>query len=370
MSQMHRVEDFDQHYEWVAMWTEAVGTTTAAMGLTQLSSARFVALSDRGADLLGTTVEDGIGVSYLDLVEPSQGAAESFRLARQGLIDGVQTRRRLRRPDGSRIEVHTTGWAIRSPDGPDLGLWAASEAQPAGGEHPACEVVTPLFAKSARSGRDAVRVSFDTGWRITEVRSNNTSILGRNGPELLGASLIELIHPDDFPGLLFALARATTDQAAFAVVRFRHEGGRWQAARAMPRLWDDDESISGVALDFGRDADIDVVHVGRSVSDAPQQLRRIADQIEASEVLGSLVEVAETLGLAAIPDLSPRQWEIFARLMRGQRVPAIAAELYLSPSTVRNHLSAIFAKLGVHSQHELIERYRDQRKLPRLDPSR
>jgi DNA-binding CsgD family transcriptional regulator len=30
--------------------------------------------------------------------------------------------------------------------------------------------------------------------------------------------------------------------------------------------------------------------------------------------------------------------------------------MYLSPSTVRNHLSTIFRKLGVHSQAELIDR--------------
>jgi DNA-binding NarL/FixJ family response regulator len=52
--------------------------------------------------------------------------------------------------------------------------------------------------------------------------------------------------------------------------------------------------------------------------------------------------------------LSARELEIVTRLMNGDRVPAIAEALFLSPSTVRNHLSAVFRKLGVASQQELI----------------
>ncbi|MCU1460092.1 MAG: Response regulator containing a CheY-like receiver domain and an DNA-binding domain [Acidimicrobiales bacterium] len=53
-------------------------------------------------------------------------------------------------------------------------------------------------------------------------------------------------------------------------------------------------------------------------------------------------------------ELSPRQAEILDRLAAGERVPAIAKSLFLSTSTVRNHLSAIFRMYGVHSQHELL----------------
>lgn len=59
-----------------------------------------------------------------------------------------------------------------------------------------------------------------------------------------------------------------------------------------------------------------------------------------------------------LTDLTTRQWEILSRLAEGQRVPTIADELYISPSTVRNHLAVIFRKFGVHSQAELMERLR------------
>ena len=47
--------------------------------------------------------------------------------------------------------------------------------------------------------------------------------------------------------------------------------------------------------------------------------------------------------------------DIVNRLLDGARVTTIAAALYISPSTVRNHLSAVYRTARVHSQAELIE---------------
>lgn len=60
----------------------------------------------------------------------------------------------------------------------------------------------------------------------------------------------------------------------------------------------------------------------------------------------------------ALSRLTTREWEILVLLLEGERVAAIATDLYVSQSTVRNHLSSIFSKLGVHSQAELIHRLR------------
>jgi len=65
--------------------------------------------------------------------------------------------------------------------------------------------------------------------------------------------------------------------------------------------------------------------------------------------------VSHPVPSAQLENLSPREVDIVARILRCERVPTIARSLYLSASTVRNHLSSIYRKVGVHSQVELIE---------------
>jgi DNA-binding NarL/FixJ family response regulator len=54
------------------------------------------------------------------------------------------------------------------------------------------------------------------------------------------------------------------------------------------------------------------------------------------------------------PELSARECQILDLLASGQRTAAIAEQLYLSPKTVSNNLTAIFAKLQVASRAEAI----------------
>ena len=63
-------------------------------------------------------------------------------------------------------------------------------------------------------------------------------------------------------------------------------------------------------------------------------------------------------------ELSSRQLEILTRIAAGERVATIGRALFIAPSTVRNHLSAIFAKFGVHSQSELFDVLRRSQEQP------
>jgi DNA-binding CsgD family transcriptional regulator len=98
------------------------------------------------------------------------------------------------------------------------------------------------------------------------------------------------------------------------------------------------------------------------------QLRALEDVIRSIAVELSRVGVSPVSN-QQIPDnraataselstLSTREWKVLQEILAGHRVPMIASRLSLSPHTVRNHLKAVFRKLDVHSQSELIERYR------------
>jgi two-component system nitrate/nitrite response regulator NarL len=52
-------------------------------------------------------------------------------------------------------------------------------------------------------------------------------------------------------------------------------------------------------------------------------------------------------GEAQAPALSPREREVLNFIAQGLSIPAIAAELYLAPSTVKTHVQRLYEKLGV-----------------------
>src|SRR5438105_5885349 len=84
---------------WVAVWREGVRSSSTAVGLVDLRSTRFLALSPGAAELFGTTPDQIEGLEYLRLAERPAEAALTFQLAREGRLDGIRSRRRLKRPD-------------------------------------------------------------------------------------------------------------------------------------------------------------------------------------------------------------------------------------------------------------------------------
>jgi DNA-binding CsgD family transcriptional regulator len=257
------------------------------------------------------------------------------------------------------VEVESCGVAIRSRTGPDLGLWVACEVRSDTDHADGHVLVADSPSGPGRSSSGRAQVTLDERWRVAHVDVDSDVLLGRPLAELVARSIIELTHPDDLAALLLAFARAGDERSAHVRVRLLHRDGSWRMVDAVPTMFELD-GTSRFALTVAADEPVDSSGSSRRSTGLAEDLRRIADQIEASGVLAPLAETADVLGVAAPTALSPRQWEVVSRLVRGERVATMAAEMYLSKSTVRNHLSAIFQKVGVHSQQELLALWRTE----------
>lgn len=80
----------------------------------------------------------------------------------------------------------------------------------------------------------------------------------------------------------------------------------------------------------------------------PEHLARRID-----ELVGS--EARRLQPPSDLPDLSPREFEVLRRLVTGATGKAIAAELGISPETVKHHVNRLYAKLGVSDRVSAVQ---------------
>lgn len=128
------------------------------------------------------------------------------------------------------------------------------------------------------------------------------------------------------PTPLFALvarARAVADgrERAPARLRLRDRRGRWLVLHA--------SALSGPGTDVAG---------------------RVAVVVEAAKSAEIAPIIIETYSL------TPRERDVLGAIARGATTSEIAAELFLSPHTVRDYVKAVFEKVGVSSRGELVAR--------------
>ncbi len=165
--------------------------------------------------------------------------------------------------------------------------------------------------------------SFDVA--AVEAETGTTAFVVRTTSRLVGVILIDAGDPEAFAPYCYVIANLAGAIAMTCEVR---------RAQAELHAWPE------------------------RVAALERHLGRIAREFEGLGLLSNAPAFVDPTALPGAAELSPREWEVLTRLLRGDRVRRIATELFVSQSTVRNNLANIFKKMGVHSQEELLDRFR------------
>jgi PAS domain S-box-containing protein len=291
-----------------------------------------------------------IGMRVLDYVADPEKARLSLTLLATGVIDAYSRHALYKHPSGSTLdfEVRFAAYTNESPR-----RTAVAMILPGASALPADALEAPPMTAEM-----TVLGTVDAQWTIDRVTSDATELLGYASADILGRSAVDLVHPEDVSCLLLLAAHsgegAPSMPGTCGRLRIRTARGDWILCRvALHPL----AGQAALAFAFAvTPITTDIVPEQARARELEEHLRRIAREIAASGVASLSRTMPTSIELPELSRLTSREYEIVVRLASGDRVPAIARGLFLSESTVRNHLTSVFRKFGVHSQHDLMAR--------------
>ncbi len=301
------------------------------------------------ANLVGASLEELVGHHVAKFVTPSDDLLRDIEDLETARFQGFRARRSVNAPGGGRTLFWVTMRTVEI-GGQRLEVTIFAPEQELGqlGRHP------------TRAWMDVIPVCLgfaDRHWRIRSISAEVYELLGRLPSECVGTELLDWVVPAQRAELSQATENAVVP-GIFPDVSMSAAGGASTAVCVMlaPTGPEEDDIIDFALV--GRLEDY-LPLSGDRVNDLEMRLRRIAAEVRAAGIMDSLSRLPRAATGPELTDLTTRQWEILARMAQGQRVSTIADELYISRSTVRNHLAAIFRRFGVHNQAELVEKLRD-----------
>lgn len=268
-----------------------------------------------------------------------------------GDIDSYRARRTLRTAGGP-VELATS---VRRLD-IGLGELAVVQALPTG-----------QMEAVGSGGADPFATAFVAGVIDTAgaVRTTSTATSPMESELIggLGETLRLAAHPDDADSVDIMLRSLAATGSATGSFRVAHSTQGWVECRC--QVFTTERTAT---VDAGAEQPVVAlgVHVFVLSTDAishsmvarlaqlERQLQRIGAEVHAADLERAVSPPADLNGVLNSLGLTARQRDIVERLARGQRVPSIAAALFVSRSTVRNHLAQAFKTVGVHSQEDLL----------------
>jgi PAS domain S-box-containing protein len=315
----------------------AIQSADLALGLVDLSDGTIASMSPAWLAHLGLPAESVIGRPAVDLVRSDkEAAAQVLSSMRDGAIHAYVARREFRAAPG--VEPMTTVW-VRSFE---VGGRQLAFVQPASDG-----LVSPITRHLGREAAKLAIGTIDRSFTITAMSRDIIDLLGVSPRDVVGQPLLSADARRDVATLLPAGGFA--EQAIALTIQLRNKDGHWVDLCCVLTSLEGNPDRCFMLAPAPELESVDL-----RVAELEHHLWNIAGIVEASGVLQRVGPMRDMTALPQANSLTTRQWEILARIVRGERVPTIAADLFVSQSTVRNHLSAIFKRFEVHSQAELL----------------
>jgi DNA-binding CsgD family transcriptional regulator len=340
-----------------SMVESLVRDSAAPLAAVELPSGRFLAVNPALAKVLGSTPDALTGSSSLEQLSPAErpSAELGFQALADGSLTGYQAIRTRATPADPSQSFSVWVNAVEV-GGPRVGLISVTPAADR-----ADEFRTPRPRQAVGELGDAVLGTVDGAWRIDRISQDVTALLGVTPEQCVGVPVLGAIHPSDAPGFLAAVEHARRGERSVALaIRLSARSPQWCEVSAVFAAISPEvpppmafalircESGTGSDADAGRESRLEA------------HLQRIADELHAAGMLPVLGKLPVISGNPRLGLLTSREWAVLTRLLDGQRAAAIAADLFVSQSTVRNHLSSIYAKLQVNGQVDLIRTLRSE----------
>ncbi|MEO9237756.1 MAG: PAS domain S-box protein [Jatrophihabitantaceae bacterium] len=218
----------------------------------------------------------------------------------------------------------------------------------------------------------------DTEGRTVLANARMAELLAVDEARLAGGSILEFFDPVAAELLKQRIehrAAGVREQYEFSFIRLDGQR-RWLQVSAVP-LYDSSGRYVG---SLGMCIDLTVrkllehelerrggsgTPIGRSARGQDGEPDSQVEAMVAEYLRGNRLESPDAArqlddSVPGLARLSRREFEVVRMLLLGDRVPVIARQLFVSQSTVRNHLSSVFRKLRVRSQQELIVLLRER----------
>lgn len=209
---------------------------------------------------------------------------------------------------------------------------------------------SPLARYLGREPLEVAVGTVDSDWRIRTISREAERLLGVQPNALVGTRLDSEMAQPDVHRLLEAKPRVDALHSVAVTVRWEQDDESREFTCFLARPAGMEDLVFMLVPDHTPPPPAG----GSRTAELEHHLVKIAAEVEASGVLHRFFALPDPERMPELQRLSVRQWEIMSRLLQGERVPAIARDLFVSPSTVRNQLSTIFRRFGVHSQAELL----------------